>query len=168
MKDETYFFHQTPFDLCKELINKVPLQINDKVLEPFRGEGAFYNNLPDFIIKDWCEIEEGRDYKNYNDTIDWVISNPPFKLENDNGRRENAFYQLLEYYSSRVRKGVAFLANDYCFSTLTPARMKKLSDAGLYLQGYTVCNIKKWRGRYFFMIFTKQQNNNINYILGSY
>ena len=62
-KDETYYFHQTPEDLCKELIKEVPFENNDKVLEPFKGEGAFYNNLPTNIEKDWCEILEGRDYK---------------------------------------------------------------------------------------------------------
>jgi len=25
-----------------------------KFLEPFKGEGSFYNNLPDFVEKDWC------------------------------------------------------------------------------------------------------------------
>lgn len=40
-KDETYFFHQTPENLCIELIKQVPLVENDNVLEPFRGEGNF-------------------------------------------------------------------------------------------------------------------------------
>tara|TARA_R110000868_G_scaffold320405_1_gene581304 strand:+ start:351 stop:857 length:507 start_codon:yes stop_codon:yes gene_type:complete len=168
MKDDTYYFHQTPPELCKLLVEKVPLKDGDKVLEPFKGEGSFYNALPDFIIKNWTEIEEGRDFKNYQGEIDWVITNPPFKLENEKGKLENSFYPLLDYYSTRVNKGIAFLGNDYCFSTLTPVRMKKINALGFYLQGYTICNVKKWRGRYFFMIFTKEYNKNINFIEGSF
>jgi len=168
IKNETYYFHQTPNDLAKELINKVPLVDGDKVVDTFRGEGSFYNNYPAYVEKGWCEIVEGIDYKDYQGEIDWIITNPPFRLEDKKGKRVNSFYPLLEYYSTRVKKGIAFLGNDYCFSTLTPLRMKKLNELGWYLQGYTICNVKKWRGRYFFMIFTKQKNNNINFLLNSY
>jgi len=167
-KNETYYFHQTPEELAKELIKKIPLVKGDKVVDTFRGEGSFYNNFPDFVEKDWAEIVEGRDYKDYKKEIDWIITNPPFRLETEKAKRVNSFYPLLEYYSTRVNKGIAFLANDYCFSTLTPIRMKKLNELGWYLQGYTICNVKKWRGRYFFIIFTKQPNTNINFLLGSY
>ena len=167
-EQETYHFHQTPAELAKLLIAKVPLIEGDKVLEPFKGEGAFYNHFPDFVEKSWCEIQEGRDYKAHEGEVDWVISNPPFRLENEKGKRENSFYPLLEYYSTRVKKGIAFLGNDYCFSTLTPKRMKKLNELGWFLQGYTICNVKKWRGRYFFIIFQKRENKNINFIEGSF
>ena len=168
-KDETYYFHQTPNDLAKELIKKVPLVEGDKVVDTFKGEGAFYNNFPDYVEKGWSEIVEGIDYKDYEGEIDWVITNVPFRLEDEKkGKRVNSFYPLLDYYSTRVNKGIAFLGNDYCFSTLTPIRMKKLNELGWYLQGYTICNVKKWRGRYFFMIFTKEKNDGINYLLGSY
>jgi len=168
-KDDIYYFHQTPNDLACDLINKVPLEVGDKVVDSFRGEGAFYNNFPDYVEKGWCEIVDGIDYKNYEGEIDWIITNPPFRLEDEKkGKRVNSFYPLLEYYSTRAKKGIAFLGNDYCFSTLTPIRMKKLNELGWYLQGYTICNIKKWRGRYFFMIFMKKPNPNINFLLGSY
>jgi hypothetical protein len=168
MKNDTYYFHQTPEELCKILITKIPLVNDDIVLEPFKGEGSFYNNFPTNVKKEWCEIEEGKDYKDYTGSIDWIISNPPFKLDIGDNNRVNSFYSILEYFSTKVNKGIAFLGNDYCFSTLTPLRMKKLNDNGLYLQGYTICNVKKWRGRYFFMVFNKIPNNNIGYIEGSY
>jgi len=169
IKDETYYFHQTPDDLAFELIKKVPLVEGDKVVDPFRGQGAFYNNFPNYVEKGWSEIVEGIDYKDYEGEIDWVITNPPFQLEDEKkGKRVNSFYPLLDYYSTRVNKGIAFLGNDRCFSTLTPIRMQKLNELGWYLQGYTICNVKKWRGRYFFMIFTREKNDKINYLLGSY
>jgi hypothetical protein len=168
IKDETYYFHQTPEELAKRLIALVPLVADDIVLEPFRGEGAFYNNLPNFVNKQWTEITEGRDYKSFDGLIDYVITNPPFRLENGNNGRVNSFWYLLKYYSTRVNKGICFLANDYCFGTLTPNRLKELNSLGWYLKSYTVCNVKKWRGRYYFIQFTKQHTDFAGFIEGSF
>lgn len=157
VKTEEYYFHQTPNELCKQLIKKIDLLEGDSILEPFKGEGAFYNNLPDNCIKYYTEIEEGLCYTSFNNNVDWVISNPPFKLEIKENKKTNSFYYLLEYYSKRVNKGVCFLGNDYCFGTLTPKRLKKLEENKLFLHKIIVCDIKKWRGRYFFLIFKKNE-----------
>ena len=66
-------------------------------------------------------------------------------------------------------KGIAFLGNERCFSTLTPKRLKDLNDNhNLYIHKIIVCNIKKWRGRYFFIIFKKGRNDFYKFIQGSY
>jgi hypothetical protein len=167
MKDTEYNFHQTPKELAKDLIKYVDFALDDIVLEPFKGEGAFYDVLPSIVQKHWCEIEEGRDWMSYTGDIDWVVSNPPFRLDND-GKRENAYFKIMNYYSTRVRKGIAFLGNDYCLSCLTPIRMKILNDNGIYLNKIVMCNVKQWRGRYFFMIFEKSNKNLFHYLPGNY
>ena len=167
MKDETYYFHQTPEELCKELINLVPLVEGDKVLEPFSGEGNFYNNLPSFVEKDWCEIEMGRDYKDYDKKMDWIITNPPFRLES-NGKRINTFWYLLKYYTEKAEKGIAFIGNDYCFGTLTPKRIKELNDSGWYIHNIVCSAVKKWRGRYFFIILKKEPCDFYKYVSGNF
>lgn len=168
VKNDEYFFHQTPKELAEKLIKEIDLDHGDIILEPFKGEGAFYDSLPDFVIKEYCEIEEGKDYKDFKEKIDWVISNPPFKLENHEGIRENAFYTILKHYAPIVNKGIAFLGNDYCFSTLTPKRLKELNILGLYIHKIVVCSIKKWRGRYFFIIFKKRESQFYKYIEGNF
>ena len=168
VKDEKYYFHQTPPALAKKLIDKLDLVAGDRVLEPFRGEGAFYNELPDFVIKEWTEIEEGRDYKDNNDKYDWVISNPPFRLEMADNKRVNSFWKLLLHYTHQAEKGIAFLGNDYCLSTLTPTRMIILNDLGWYLHGIDICSVKRWRGRYFFLTFRKTQNKHIGFVEGNF
>ena len=166
-KNESYYFHQTPIELCKKLIECVPLIDGDKVLEPFKGEGNFYNNFPDFVEKDWCEIEEGRDYKDYDKPIDWIITNPPFSLNNGT-KRENAFWKLLKHYITRVNKGIAFLGNDYCFNTLTPKRLKELNDSGWYIHNISCCAVKKWRGRYFWIILKPEFSDFYRYVEGNF
>ena len=168
-KDDKYHFHQTPPELAKKLIATLPLVEGDILFEPFKGEGAFYNHLPQNTINEWTEIEEGKCYTSYEGEIDWVITNPPFQIVNEKGKRVNAFWNLVEYFAPRVRKGIAFLGNDICFSTLTPNRLKLLKDTyGLSVEGYKVCSVKRWRGRYFFITITKTPNSHIGYIEGNF
>ena len=49
------------------------------VLEPFKGEGAFYDKLPS-VKTDWCEIDEGVDFFKYDKKVDWIITNPPYSI----------------------------------------------------------------------------------------
>ena len=167
MDRETYLFHQTPSDLCKILMTHVPLEDGDVLLEPFKGEGGFYRHFPTNTINKWCELEEGVCYTSYTDKIDWVITNPPFRLETL-GKRVNSFYFLLNYYLDRAEKGVCFLANHSCWGTLTPKRMHEINAKGWYINKSVVCNVKKWSGRYYFLIFTKKQNDMFPSILGSF
>lgn len=48
------------------------------VLDPAKGTGNFYNNFKG--KKDWCEIDEGKDFFNYNKKVDWIITNPPYSI----------------------------------------------------------------------------------------
>lgn len=161
-----YHFHQTPRECAKDLIPFVPLVEGDIVAEPFKGEGAFYDHFPDYVVKKWAEKEQGIDYTTLDD-YDWVITNPPFRLD-VGGKLVNSFWPLIDYYSTRARKGIAFLGNDYCFSTLTPKRQAVLRERGWIMTKVVVCNIKKWRGRYFFFILQKGEGGLMDFLPNSY
>jgi hypothetical protein len=164
---ETYLLHQTPRSLAADLIALTPLQEGDVVLEPFKGEGAFYDSLPATVRKEWCEASQGRDYTDFTGSVDWVISNPPYRL--DVGEtRVNALWLLLDYFSTRVGKGIGFLINDKCLSSLTPTRLNVLSGRGLHLTSMTVCSVKKWRGRYYYLLFTKGDPGAFRFLLPNY
>ena len=166
MNRETYLLHQTPEELAKELITFCPLQAGDLVIEPFKGEGAFYNNFPSNVVKEWAELEQGRDYMTLTE-CDWVITNPPFRLDTGT-KRVNSFWLIVNHYSTIAKKGMAFLGNDNCFSALTPRRLQLLKDRGWYIQKIVVCAIRKWRGRYFFIIFQKQESPFYTALLTNY
>ena len=68
----------TPLPIAKAIINTFGLY--GKVLDPFKGGGAFYNQYPDYVVKEWCEIDEGRDFFDYTEKVDWIISNPPYSI----------------------------------------------------------------------------------------
>ena len=48
-----------------------------RMLEPCCGDGAFLKYLPN---ADWCEIEKGKDFFDYHERTDWIITNPPFSI----------------------------------------------------------------------------------------
>ena len=52
-----------------------------KCLDPCKGDGAFYKYLPPH--SDWCEIELGKDFFDYDDTVDWIVGNPPYSIFED-------------------------------------------------------------------------------------
>lgn len=169
MKDDDYYFHQTPAKLAADLMSFIPIKPGDTLLEPFKGEGAFYNVFPDNTNKIYCEIEEGIDYKDIKtEHVDWIITNPPFKLPDQNGKMKNAIFPLLVHFSTIAKKGIAFLVSDYCLNSLTTKRLQKMKEAGFYLQKLIVCGAKKWRGRYYLMIFTKEPCNFISGLLTTY
>jgi len=168
MKDDNYYLHQTPRKLAKKIIDNIEWEDGENVCEPFKGEGAFYDQLPPYVNKSYGEIEENKDFKDINyDNIDTIITNPPFRLETDNGRK-NAFFDILLFFAKTNVKRIIFLCNDQCFCALTPNRILQLNGSRLYLTKITICAIKKWRGRYFFLIFTREPNLFFNYFLENF
>ena len=152
-KDDKYFSYQTPPDIAEKLIKYVDIADDDILFEPFRGEGAFYNNLPSANTKHWCEITEGRDYKDHKSNVDWVITNPPFRIDG-----KNAHWDLLYHFTTIANKGIAFLINDRCLSSITPRRLSLMIERGFYINKVILCSIPKWRGRYYFIIFQKSKS----------
>ena len=101
----------TPRPIAKAIIDTFGLY--GKILDGFMGGGAFYDQLPNYVQKDWCEIDKGRDFFDYKDKVDWIISNPPYSildevLEHSFEIAENVVYlvPLSKIFTSlgRIRK----------------------------------------------------------------
>lgn len=159
-----YELDQTPEELAIKLIAEVPLSSGDSIYEPFAGENSFYRNFPTDCITYWSEIRRGRDYKSFEEPVDWIITNPPYRMEEG----KNCIIPLLFEFLPRVRKGVAFLCSDAIISSLTPLRREKMKALGFHVSKITIVNVKKWRGRYYFIQITKQENPSINYFIGTF
>jgi len=159
-----YELDQTPEELAIKLIAEIPLSSGDSIYEPFAGENSFYRNFPTDCITYWSEIRRGRDYKSFEEPVDWIITNPPYRME----KGKNCIIPLLFEFLPRVRKGIAFLCNDKVISSLTPLRREKMKALGFHVSKITIVNVKKWRGRYYFIQITKQENPSINYFIGTF
>ena len=68
----------TKDEMAKYLISKIKFKEGDKVMEPCKGKGAFFINLPKNTINLYCEINENKDYLTQNEKVDITLSNPPF------------------------------------------------------------------------------------------
>ena len=66
----------TPDHIAEKICLMFKSNIKGKVLEPCKGEGAFLKYLPKGTL--WCEITEGRNYYDFNEKVDWIITNPPY------------------------------------------------------------------------------------------
>ena len=167
MKDDTYYFHQTPYNLAKDLVAQINFTDIKNIYEPFAGEGNFYKNFPSNIPKFKSEIEDGEDFKDFDieaNQIHTIITNPPFKLDG-----KNAFFQLIMYFFNyECVENVFFLCNDVCWGSLTPSRRKLMEDEGIYINEITTCAVKRWRGRYYFIHFNRNKNDTFKYLLENY
>lgn len=48
----------TPVEISKMIIDMFDIQ--GTILDPFKGDGSFYNQYPDNVVKEWCEIKRSR------------------------------------------------------------------------------------------------------------
>jgi len=69
---------QTPPDLAKKIVSY--FSPRGKILEPCRGKGNFFRFLP---CAEWCEISKGRDFMQYNNHVNWIVTNPPWSKITD-------------------------------------------------------------------------------------
>tara|TARA_R110000823_G_scaffold263517_1_gene383922 strand:- start:239 stop:748 length:510 start_codon:yes stop_codon:yes gene_type:complete len=167
VKDDKYYFHQTPVSLCKDIITHINFSDDEIVLEPFAGENNFYNNIPDNVEKYRTEIEDELCYKSFDyEGIKptSILSNPPFRIDGI-----NAFFDILLFFSRlHYVKNIYFLVNDQCVGSLTPIRVKKLNEQNLFLNKKTTINVKKWRGRYYLLHFNRTYNKSFDYFIKNY
>jgi hypothetical protein len=92
MNDVVY----TPHDLALTIIQH--FKPTGKQLDPCRGDGAFYDQLTG--DKDWCELADNKDFLNYNEPVDWIVSNPPWS---------SAAYRNFAYHAFEIADNVIFL-----------------------------------------------------------
>lgn len=130
-KNRKYDIYYTPLKLAKEIIDIVPLAENDTVLDPFRGKGAFYDQYPENVNKLWCEISDGRDFFEFNEEVDWIISNPPFSKLND----------VLEHTLNVCKKGFCYIMG---VLNLTNNRVKYIKNHGFNLTFLEIANVREW------------------------
>ena len=66
----------TPLHVSKHIIEF--LNPKGKILDPCKGDGAFYNHFPEEKL--YCEITEDKDFFYFNEKVDWIIGNPPYSI----------------------------------------------------------------------------------------
>tara|TARA_R110002020_G_scaffold131690_3_gene294345 strand:+ start:1454 stop:1957 length:504 start_codon:yes stop_codon:yes gene_type:complete len=145
----------TPEDVSKDIISQLKINEQDTVLEPFKGEGSFYNQLPP-CKKFYCEKDENINFFDWQEKVDWIVSNPPFKILVDDVPK-NGLIPIIEHSMKITNKGFGYLINHRIFNALTVRRLRLWQKADFNITYMKVYEIKKWFGRYFFILFEKDK-----------
>jgi hypothetical protein len=137
---------QTPESLCKVIIARMNWSRGELVMEPARGLGNFYDNLPPYVIKYWCEIEDGRDFFQCETVVDTIITNAPYK---DRASGRNLVIPFLEHSFRLAQRRVIFLVNLQTFNSMNPNRLRRWDEMGWAWSKLSIYSPKKWWGRYY-------------------
>lgn len=153
IKDIT--FHYTKPETVRDLLAITPIFPEAVVLDAGSGKNkVWYNELVRLdgsseLIHE-CEIEDGNDFFDWQKKVDWVVGNPPYHLS----------WKFTEHALNIAQKGIAWLVNNQALNShFTPRRIELMQNAGFYLQKIHVVADKRWFGRYYYLIWTKQKNN---------
>lgn len=155
-KTKDITFHYTNEQMVKDLLEYTP--ISGSVLDAGSGKNKIWYK----ILKDEeyskevyeCEIEDGIDFlTQWDKKVDWIVGNPPFHLG----------WAFIDRASEIAQKGIAFLGNLNFWNSCLPNRFEILKERGFYLQKIHIVQDKRWFGRYYYLIFTKEPNNFISW-----
>jgi hypothetical protein len=112
----------TPLSLTRDIVSYFnPYGV---VMEPCKGSGNFVKSLEEkaqeskqIHVIDWCEIDEGIDFLEYDKKVNWIITNPPFSQ-----------FRVFLQKSLAVSDNVVFLSlvNAFFFK----ARFRDIKEAG--------------------------------------
>ena len=131
----------TPKPVALIMIKLCKIKAGSKVLDPSKGGGVFYDNLPTNCIKEYFEITENKDFFNYTDNVDLIIGNPPYSL----------WDKWIEQTMKLTDKFCYILG---CFN-FTDARLRKVFDNGFGITKIHLLKIDWWFSPSFIVIFEK-------------
>ncbi len=157
MKNKPKEFYYTNEQMVRDLLAITPIHPFAIVLDAGSGNKVWFKNLG--IRKECrreCEIERGCDFFEWNEKVDWVIGNPPFRNNAPDGRRINLVPQWIFKSAEIANIGFAFLINAKSFSLFTTSRLERLREKGFYLEKIHIVADKRWFGRYYYLIFLKE------------
>lgn len=127
---------ETPFELAKQIVEYFKPQ--GKCLEPCAGESKnILRNLPE--SSDYCEIKEGKDFFNYHNKVDWIITNPPWIL----------FSHFLKH-SVKLSDNIVFIASMHYIAT--KKRLRILKDNNFWLKEILLIDTPKEWGSWGFQL----------------
>ena len=144
-------------EMAKHLIGLIDFKDGDIVMEPCRGDGAFYNNLPDNVIKEWCEINEDKDFLEYQGRkFDICLANPPFVPR-------KLFWSFMQKSMDFTNRQIYWLINISSLNVFTPKRLEEMKTKGWFIESFYVVSDKRWFGRYIWLKIGRNDNNIFNW-----
>lgn len=111
----------TPKELAQEILDH--FKPSGSVLDPCCGNGAF-------TIDKWCEISKGKNFFDWNEKVDWIITNPPW----------SKFKEFLEH-GMKIADNIVYLVTINHF--LTKARLRLIKEHGFGIKEFFLVDTPK-------------------------
>lgn len=133
----------TPLPVVEMMIKMCDIKEGETVLDPSRGKGVFYDNLPTHCLKSYCEITDGINFFNCEGKFDLIIGNPPFSMWN----------KWLEHTMK--------LTDKFCYimgvMNLNEKRLELIHKGGFGLTKIHLLRIRGWFASSYICIFEKNK-----------
>jgi hypothetical protein len=127
----------TPLALVDRHIEHIKdlIEFGDVIYEPFAGKGfyvsALREKLPNQIEQ--TEIDNGTNFFEFNESIDVIISNPPYSCMD----------KVLEHSVKLNPRVISYLIG---YLNFTPKRITYMNDNGYFLERIYFCKVRGWFG----------------------
>ena len=141
-------------EMAKHLISLIEFEDGDVLLEPAKGDGAFFDNFPTNTINKWCEINEGVDFLNFNESVDYILCNPPFVPR-------KLFWEFNKKAMAITKKKIYWLINLGTLNVFTPKRLEEMTLNGWFITHLHIVSDRRWFGRYVWVEISKDSEKNI-------
>ncbi len=142
----------TPRELSKVHIDFIPdkykWSTSDIWLDPCKNSGSYFDQFPESVVKNWCEILDNRDFFDCQCKPTVIIQNPPYSII-DKWIQKNIELQP---------KCCSFLIG---LGNLTARRIEMFEEAGYKLTKMKMLKVYKWYGMSVLVNFEKTTSNSI-------
>lgn len=128
----------TPYLLVDRYIEHIKdlVETTDIIYEPFAGDGRIVNALrekfPNNKIEE-TEIDNGTNFFEFNESVDIIISNPPY----------SCIDTVLSHSIALKPRVISYLIGMINFS---PKRVTYMNDNGYYIDRILFCRVRNWFG----------------------
>jgi hypothetical protein len=138
----------TPETLVKEHIDFIVefTKEGDKWFDPFYEGGVYYNAFPT-ENKIFTEIAMGKDFFEFKDEVDMIVSNPPYSMID----------KVLEHSVSLKPRVISYLIGQ---GNLTTRRIENMNKHGYGLAKLRMTKVFKWYGMSYIVVFVKGHTDN--------
>ncbi len=138
----------TPDKLAIKLIKSINIKPDDILFDAFKGKGVFYDNYPSGNKKEWCEITDNKDFFEYKNKVDWIITNPPYSIID----------KVMNHSAEICNKGFGYLIGQ---GNLTSKRIEDMNKKGFILTKIIMLKVFKWYGMSYWVVFERKDGENI-------
>jgi hypothetical protein len=142
----------TPIPLAVKHIRLVDYKRRDVWCDPFRGTGNYYKNFPVPIPqRRWCEINENKDFFQFEEEIDIICSNPPYSLLD----------KVLEKSIALKPRIISFIIGHISF---TAKRMSYMEQNNYRLKKVCYVQVKKWLGNSVIVVYELEEKGEKTFV----